>query len=288
MGKYFVVVLSAIVLAACSGKNGTVTDNNGVGVTDFEIGIVEKSLAADYLCEGDATFGDSVKLYTRTHVTLQWPEKLGNADVKPLQDTLLARCFGNERPTSVDEAMSRYVADPVTMDDGSRLVRVDSVPDVDIDVRILERSIDVNVLSVNSRYAAFEIYGYIEFGMSADSFVNHMERLYSGLYLFAIKNSYLAISDKGLFEGQDINKYKVITGGNYYIPEIILKTIINNIDFVANTNNQGKYFIKDVYLENKRYWGVFIPIYDISNNELGYITELMPNEYLYQIKNRLS
>ena len=79
MGKYFVVVLSAIVLAACSGKNGTVTDNNGVGVTDFEIGIVEKSLAADYLCEGDATFGDSVKLYTRTHVTLQWPEKLGNA-----------------------------------------------------------------------------------------------------------------------------------------------------------------------------------------------------------------
>ena len=130
-----------------------------------------------------------------------------------------------------------------------------------------------------------EIYGYIEFGMSADSFVNHMERLYSGLYLFAIKNSYLAISNKGLFEGQDINKYKVITGGNYYIPEIILKTIINNIDFVANTNNQGKYFIKDVYLENKRYWGVFIPIYDISNNELGYITELMPNEYLYQIKN---
>ena len=130
-----------------------------------------------------------------------------------------------------------------------------------------------------------EIYGYIEFGMSADSFVNHMERLYSGLYLFAIKNSYLAISDKGVLEGEDINKYKVITGANYYIPEIILKTIINNIDFVANTNNQGKYFIKDVYLENKRYWGVFIPIYDISNDELGYITELMPNEYLYQIKN---
>ncbi len=176
MGKYFVVVLSAIVLAACSGKNGTVTGNNGVGVTDFEIGIVEKSLTADYLCEGDATFGDSVKLYTRTHVTLQWPEKLGNADVKPLQDTLLARCFGNERPTSVDEAMSRYVADPVTMDDGSRLVRVDSVPDVDIDVRILERSIDVNVLSVNSRYAAFEIYGYMYGGgahpVYSSSFVN--------------------------------------------------------------------------------------------------------------------
>ena len=51
-----------------------------------------------------------------------------------------------------------------------------SVPDVDIDVRILERSIDVNVLSVNSRYAAFEIYGYMYGGgahpVYSSSFVN--------------------------------------------------------------------------------------------------------------------
>ena len=33
-----------------------------------------------------------------------------------------------------------------------------------------------------------EVYGYIEFGMTADSFLNHIEPLYSSSYIFLIKN----------------------------------------------------------------------------------------------------
>ena len=130
-----------------------------------------------------------------------------------------------------------------------------------------------------------EVYGYIEFGMSADSFLNHIETLYTSLYIFVIKNSYIEKSGLDSISGQNINKYKVLTGSHYFIPEIILKSIVNNIDFVVNTKNEGKYFIKDVHLDNKRYWGVFIPIYDINHEELGFVAELLPNEYLYQLKN---
>lgn len=130
-----------------------------------------------------------------------------------------------------------------------------------------------------------EMYGYIEFGMSADSFLNHIETLYASLYIFVIKNNYIEKSGLEAVSGQDVGRYKVITGSRYFIPDVILKSIVNNIDFVVSTKHDGKYFIKDVYLENRRYWGVFIPINDINQEELGYVTELMPNEYLYQLKN---
>ena len=178
MEKYIFVALSALVLTACSGGAGKAAAGGDVlEVENFEMRIVEKSLAADYLCEGDDTFGDSVELYTRTRVMMQWPEMLGSADVKPLQDTLLTRCFGDgQQAVRVDEAMANYVADPVTMDDGSRLVAVDSVPEVDIDVRVLERSIDVRALSLGSRLAVFEIFGYMYGGgahpVYSSSFVN--------------------------------------------------------------------------------------------------------------------
>ena len=130
-----------------------------------------------------------------------------------------------------------------------------------------------------------EMYGYIEFGMSADSFLNHIETLYASLYIFVIKNNYIEKSGLEAVSGQDVGRYKVITGSRYFIPDVILKSIVNNIDFVVSTKQDGKYFIKDVYLENRRYWGVFIPINDINQEELGYVAELMPNEYLYQLKN---
>ena len=38
-------------------------------------------------------------------------------------------------------------------------------------------------------------------------------------------------------------------------------------------------------MDGARYWGVFISINDIDDNELGYVAEIMPNNYIYQLKN---
>lgn len=130
-----------------------------------------------------------------------------------------------------------------------------------------------------------EVYGYIEFGMTADSFLNHMESLYSSSYIFLIKNTYI---EKGGIEdiyGQNINKYKVMTGNHYYISDIILQAIVNNIDYAAYSRKDVKKIIKDIYIDGVRYWGVFSSIYDIDDNELGYVAEIMPNNYIYQLKN---
>lgn len=175
--KLVVVALSATVMAACSGNNdASVAKEESNGVNNFEISIVEKSLKGNYLCVGDTTFGTEVKLYTTAGATLQWPRQLGNADVKCLQDTLLARCFGSDT-IAVDEAMRRFVAEPVTMDDDAELQAVDSVPTNLAVARVLEQMIDVRAMSLNSRYATFEVYHYMYGGgahpVYSSSFVNY-------------------------------------------------------------------------------------------------------------------
>ncbi len=130
-----------------------------------------------------------------------------------------------------------------------------------------------------------EVYGYIEFGMTADSFLNHIETLYSSLYIFLIKNTYIDKGGKEDIQGMDIGEYKVMTGRHHHISEIVLKGIINNIDYVVSLQKDAKNFIKDIYMDGARYWGVFISINDIDDNELGYVAEIMPNNYIYQLKN---
>ena len=92
-----------------------------------------------------------------------------------------------------------------------------------------------------------EVYGYIEFGMTADSFLNHIETLYSSLYIFLIKNTYIDKGGKEDIQGMDIGEYKVMTGRHHHISEIVLKGIINNIDYVVSLQKDAKNFIKDIY-----------------------------------------
>ena len=45
----------------------------------------------------------------------------------------------------------------------------------------------------------------------------------------------------------DIGEYKVMTGRHHHISEIVLKGIINNIDYVVSLQKDAKNFIKDIY-----------------------------------------
>ncbi len=171
------LVLPAVLLASCSGATADSSAEAG-RVNNFEIKLVEKTVNASYRCVGDTTFGSDIALYTRAKASLQWPEALGNADIKCLQDSLLARCFGSiDAPLTVDEAMLDYVSDPVTMDDDSSLEAVDSIPATDnYDVRTLEKSINLRAVVVGSDVAVFKVDWYMYGGgahpIYASSFVN--------------------------------------------------------------------------------------------------------------------
>ncbi len=171
------LVLPAVLLASCSGATADSSAEAG-RVNNFEIKLVEKTVNASYRCVGDTTFGSDIALYTRAKASLQWPETLGNADIKCLQDSLLARCFGSiDAPLTVDEAMLDYVSDPVTMDDDSSLEAVDSIPATDnYDVRTLEKSINLRAVVVGSDVAVFKVDWYMYGGgahpIYASSFVN--------------------------------------------------------------------------------------------------------------------
>lgn len=176
-GKYFSLIAAlAIATVACSEKGNTDSANDS-NIKNFEIGIVEKSLSANYLCVGDTTFGAETKLYTVSQSTLQWPVNLGESNIKGLQDTLMIRCFGDSLKAGIDKAMLEYAANPVIMDESCELEAVDSVPPVDnTGIRLLEQTVSVKAVNVNSRYAVFEIYHYMYGGgahpIYSSSFVN--------------------------------------------------------------------------------------------------------------------
>lgn len=170
---------AAIACVGCTGNSAVGTEEANNMVSDFEIKIVEKSLKMSYRCVGDTTYGADVDVYTTAGAVLQWPEKFGQADVTPLQDTLLVRCFGNDSvKVAINEAISAYVADPVTLDSDAKLETVDSIPTAAIgdNARMLEKEINVKLLSANSRIASFEVFRYMYGGgahpIYASTFVN--------------------------------------------------------------------------------------------------------------------
>lgn len=130
-----------------------------------------------------------------------------------------------------------------------------------------------------------ELYGYIEFGMTVDSFLKYMENLYDSYYVFLIKN--LFISEEGIANvaGKNISKYKVLTNNSTYISDEILKSIVRNVDKNLSGGDDSKRYVKNVYVDGKKCWGVFISIYDINKNEIGYVVEIIANNYIYQLRN---
>lgn len=155
--KGLIIASVAAVAVTCAFKS--VDD-----ISNFQINVVDKSLSATFLCSGDRTYGDDVDVYTRAKAEIQWPERIGDADLKPLQDSLIVRCFGGNAVLQVDEAMRRYVSDPIMLDDDCRLVPVDSNPIAGDMTRMLETDVDADIFTINSRYAVFDIFYYFDGG----------------------------------------------------------------------------------------------------------------------------
>ena len=110
------IVVIATMVAACNkpGK-GAIADSdgaNGGDISNYEIYEEFKTASANYLCEGDTTFGKDVKVYTTASISVQWPRRFGDADVKALQDTIIAHTFATPK-ASIDSCIIDFISKPV-------------------------------------------------------------------------------------------------------------------------------------------------------------------------------
>lgn len=128
MNKNILLAAASIVAlaltGACKSSSDKSTDDSVKENPGFEVKENIKSDTRHYLAisEGDTAF------LTLT-ATVQWPEQLGDADIKMLQDTILGSLFGVRAPKDgIDGSISAFLANTAEYQLGT-IATIDTIPD---------------------------------------------------------------------------------------------------------------------------------------------------------------
>jgi hypothetical protein len=149
------LVLICTSFSATCGNSVKQTDvpESPVKSCDFNFSLM--SAKANYKCVGSNSY--DVPLFYTIEASLQWPTKIGNNDIRILQDSILEKMFDKPKPT-VDASLTNFIAHPDLYGDKCRLVKIDSVPDASEDNKVLSSSVKSNIIYVSDRFASFRFF----------------------------------------------------------------------------------------------------------------------------------
>lgn len=156
--KQLLALTAAALLTATSctkASKASDESNETPEICNFAIGETFKTAAACYRCVGDTTFGADTEVFSARSVSIQWPEKFGNNDLKGLQDSLLASVF-DSRPAPIDKAIGYFITHPMGYGDYT-LEKVDSMPEASASVRVLTQDIRCHTVGFCERYIVYKI-----------------------------------------------------------------------------------------------------------------------------------
>lgn len=153
MKKFFSAVFVALLLISLGSCSDNVKKTDPE-IEEFEIGQIIKSADRNYrfLMAGDTTYVD---IFT----TIQWPTRLGDADIRVLQDSLLRICYPDTFGLDVDVAIKAYLDDTMMineMADDGKVERVDSIPDGD-EVRSYFASVSASASEITEELATYQV-----------------------------------------------------------------------------------------------------------------------------------
>lgn len=174
---FVLAVMLMVILVSCGGSSETAMEkveeapkDNGIDSTLVQFSM--KSARTYYLCEADTTFGTGTTIYTTSSVKIQWPEKIGESDLKSLQDSLMSSALGTVRKP-INQAIADYVKKPQYPTGDTQLKEVKSLPQETDDVRVLANEVEANVLSFNEKYLVYKIYCFDDLGGAHPVFANY-------------------------------------------------------------------------------------------------------------------
>lgn len=169
MKKMMLIAAAAAVLTM--GGTACRQLDNKVKIDDFEIGEVYKTAKMSYKLVGDTTYGKGVSVYNTTSVTMQWPTRFGNNDVKALQDSLMLIVL-DTTGIDINAAINHYISKP-WWEGGGKPELVADVPAVSDSVRILERNVKMSSVGFCDTYIVFRIDYYEDFGGAHPNYYSH-------------------------------------------------------------------------------------------------------------------
>ncbi len=151
-------------------------------VGNFEISEVYKTAGMNF----KATGVQGVDVYVTTRVSMQWPTKFGDNDIRALQDSLIA-CAFNGRFSSADAAIADFVSTPAGYTDYA-MKEVDEIP-VDSATQVYQQCLDVWTVGFCDRYIVYRFDYLVDYGGA------HPNRYSRFLNYDISKNSVLNFSD---------------------------------------------------------------------------------------------
>jgi len=153
-----IMLLGAAVASCDKPKSNALADSesaSGGDINNYAVYEEYKTASASYLCDGDTTFGKDATVYTTASISVQWPRRLGDSDVKALQDTIIAHTFTSPK-ASVDSCIVDFLSKPLGYGE-SVLKRVKEVPVASENVRVLSNNISVKSVGFCEKYVVFKV-----------------------------------------------------------------------------------------------------------------------------------
>lgn len=150
----FPLALSLLSIAGCSGSG---QKDSKPEIEDFEIAQVIKTADRNYRLEME----DGDTAYLDVYTSLQWPTKLGKADLSVLQDSIIGICYSYSDTVKapLNELITTFLGDTTAFKEmlgAKRMIRVDSIPDGD-NVRSYFISSTASVVEITEDMATYQV-----------------------------------------------------------------------------------------------------------------------------------
>lgn len=265
-----VATVLALGVTSCSQSDKTADNQQQVTISEFKVDQTIKTADVNYLVTFD---GDTA--YFDVSTAIHWPERIGSADIKPLQDSLINYCFGDTSRMGVNKAIEAYLADTSVVDSLSadeKIVRVDSVPKSQDDLRSWFWSVTASVDELNEDMVTYEV--------STSSYIG-------GAHPNTVTHPFT----------YDLKTAQVLTLDNIFVPEardsimpVIVNALARQLNVTPANLGQAEIFVDQLvdpgmpYISNGALVFHYNP-YDIAPYSVGPVEVTV---YPYEIENWLT
>ncbi|WP_295731864.1 RsiV family protein [uncultured Muribaculum sp.] len=168
------LLAAATTITGCSKKNSNAPESDS-RINNFQVVQTIKSAERDYSYTGaNAVFNDSIPVYSKVSVTIQWPDKMGAFNIKPLQDSLMAAIYESPK-ASIDETILAALEAPRGKDI-YKMEPVDSIPTQKLAMTLYNDKI-ASAVTFNPNFIVYQVMSSIydggAHGMSVSRFINY-------------------------------------------------------------------------------------------------------------------
>lgn len=254
-----------------------------IEISNLDFNQLTKKAGKAYKLIGDTTYGDTITVFSMNTVNIQWPTKVGNNDLRVLQDSISRIAFGIVS-TNIDSVISQFVSQPFGYQD-YKMQPLDSVPLEEIHNRVLTNYVNAHIINMNEKLLVYK-FEFNAFAGGAHptysaSFINYDIKSnnvlsYNRIFKAGCDTALMSIIKNKLFERYSVNNLKDLAQKSGIFTQDLFVT--HNVYLSEN----GITFFYNTYDIGPRYIGIIevtIPEYELTDFVLPAIKEIYKFPY---------